>query len=221
MTKALFTIQSAQASTKREETGDTVSKWAEEWCSSGQCKKKKVWTIQPTSLPVRAWCLTAPGPGPCSWPSSRHGTPAGPLWSAARSLPAPDRRRPRIAWRGMRQGFFSATSERHAEDRVWKSNMAGHIFCRPQPKCRNTPRKWADRWKRGQVGVLHMQTLPSLGTWTPLWAVWPCCQDISWHCCRPGRLWRRREGRHWPGKQRGWKIRNDAGGAKWFTAFFF
>ena len=59
-----------------------------------------------THLPARAWCWTAPWPGPCSWPSSRPGTPAGPPWSAARSRPAPDRRRPQTAW-GRRHKDFS------------------------------------------------------------------------------------------------------------------
>ena len=202
MTKAPFTIQSAQASTKREETGDTVSKWAEEWCSGGQCKKKKqsewynphrylfvhdVWQL-PGQVPVVGLHLVMVLLLVLLDQPLVHSQP---LTAGVHELP--DEGCDRV---------FSATSERHAEDRVWKCNMAGHIFCRPLPKCRNKPRKWADR-------VLRMQTLPSLITWTPLWAVWPCCQDISWHCCRPGRLWRRREGRHWPGKQRGWKIRND------------
>lgn len=130
-------------------------------------------------LPVHAWCLTAPWSGPCSWPSSHHDTPAGPLWSAARSLTAPDRRHPQTAWGGMQQ-HVSATSKL-----MWSNVEKNKEVCHISVEIR-----------QAHFSIMHIK---NSSTWTPLSAVWPCCQDISWHCCHRGKPWRKREDQHWPG----------------------
>lgn len=137
MTKTALPSDLLRTAQREQETEDMVShnkSSNKHWDMSGQktqdtiCLETFIWftswgrwiwhrakTVDEL-LPAHAWCLTAPCSGPCSWPSSHRDTPAGPLWSGARSPPTPGRRRPQTACREMPQR--STAFKRHMKTRA-------------------------------------------------------------------------------------------------------